>query len=453
MTNVISKEINFTLFNEKDLPADFMPWGLGQKGRQIFLKLSKEGKASYLYIGETALVPAQTQKILAQLLRDGWRLEGKAEISFDGKMLPEVNILFDRDLITLEVGHFLLPLVDSANGAPLLGALGILREEFAVNTGFLIPGINIKDNFALAPNEYVLKVRSKPLAKGEVFLERFMVLAPAEKLNKLKGWTTHDPSFNVQAKWIEESEKKAAEEGKCLIISPLNVLITHVKETIKNNFKEILGLQELRHLIEHIYGTYPVVAEDFLKDINCLRKLRIILGNLLAEGVIIKDIISILEIVGDNIEQINNTDFLTEIVRMNLAAQICWPYADSEGKLKVFCFERAFEAKLLDALAAAVKAQKSFVLTQDEVDEVIISIKEAVNLNPEIKIILVPPQLRLFLSRLLAGVFTNLVFISTAEAANAKANLRIAQELKHKKIVTDKEKKKTKKGLWGKRNK
>jgi len=451
MTTIISKDIKFTLFNADNMPADFAPWIMGQKAEQTFLKLTKENEAALLYLGETSLIPEELQKTIIHLTNDGWKMQGKLNLYFDGKMHPDINILFDKDLLCLEIGTGLLPLVDPANNAPLLEALANLRNEFAAKTGFVMPGINIKDNFQLSPNEYVLKIKNNPVSKGEIFLDRFFILAPQEKLNKLKGWITTDPTFKVHAKWIEEGEVKTAEKEKCLIINPLNVLLTNIKESIRLNMKDVLGLQELRYLVERIYQTHPIVADEFLRDTHKLRMLKVILKNLLSEDVIIKDIINILEIVGENFEQISNTDLITEIVRFNIAPQICWQYLDKEDKLNVFCFEKNLEQKISREFNAANKMRGHFVLTHDEIEEIIKLIKEAMNEYPETRVIMVPADIRLFLNKLLSNHFPHLAFISTAEAMYSKVKLRIIDEIKHKKPVDAIVEKKAKKSIWGRK--
>lgn len=452
MTTIISKDVKFTLFNSQNMPADFAPWTMGQKTEQTFLKLTKENETALLYLGENPLIPDEVQKTIIQLTKDGWIMQGKVSLYFDGMMHPDINILFDKSLLTLELGSSLLPLVDQANNAPLMEAISGIRAEFANNTGFVIPGINIKDNLQLSKNEYVLKIKNNPVSKGEIFLDRFFVLAPQEKLNKLKGWVTLDPTFKVHAKWIEESEKKTAEKEKCLIISPLNVLITNIKENIRLNIKDVLGLQELRYLVERIYQTHPMVAEDFLRDTHKLRMLKVVLKNLLSENIVIKDIINILEVVGENFEQISNTDLVTEIVRFNIAPQICWQYLDNEDKLNVFCFEKKLEQKISREYSTANKMQRYFILTPDEIEEIITLIKETINEHPETRVIMVPADIRLFLNKLLSNHFPHLTFISTAEAIYSKVKLRIIDEIKHKKPVDEVvDKKPKKKGLWGKK--
>ncbi|MFH1452427.1 MAG: FHIPEP family type III secretion protein [Armatimonadota bacterium] len=456
MSKITSRDIKITFFNDENNPGDFLPWILGQRGEQSFLKLSKGEETGFLYVG-AGLHPG-IHKTLSQLAAKGWKLEGKTEVSFDGIMSPEVNVLFEKNIITLELGQNLLPVVDEANNAPLLGALSIMRHEFAEGTGLLIPSINIKDNLKLKPNEYVLKIKCNPVAKGEIFLDRFMVLAPQEKLDKIKGWVTIDPTFKVSAKWIEEKEKSTAEKLSCLIVFPLNVLLTHIKETIRFNFKNILGLQELRYLVERVYQTHPILAEDFLKDTDKLRKLKIVLGNLLGENVVIKDFISILEAVGEAMEQVTDTNLMTEIVRIHLASQICWQYLDEENKLKVFCFDRAMEKKLIDEVSESAKTQRYYFLAQDKIDEIIIGLKEALMACPEVKALMVPPSLRLFLNNLLGARFPQVAFLSTAEVIAARVEPRIAYEIKAEKenkdtIKKEKDDKKEKKGFWGRKGK
>ncbi|MFH0801762.1 MAG: FHIPEP family type III secretion protein [bacterium] len=408
-----TREVLF--FSPEELKSSFVPWSQGECGQQLYLKLTREeGKEAFLYAGMGGVLQADVQKVLLRLTNEGWKLEGEVDIRFDGKSDPGSDPLFSRDLLCLEIGAQLLPLVDPARGAPLLARLDEVRQEIAQETGFITPGIQVRDNLKLLPNQYVVNLKESPLAQGELFLDRLMALGSLEMLGEIKGWITVEPAFHGSAKWIEISERDQAEQMGLFLLGPLNVLLTHLKEVVMNHAPEILGLQELHFILQRLALTHPVVVEDFIKDTFRLRKLRRILQGLLFERVSIRDMVTILETVGDHLEELEKTDMLTELVRLALGRQICFSHLSEEGKLRVFLIEEELESRMINSIQHA-RGGEDFFLGEEDVSEILRSLRKHLEEQRPPLALLVQPQVRPHLKRVLKGIYPGLPVLSIAE--------------------------------------
>lgn len=408
------KTINIKVFHLPDEKPEFVPWEAGKKNEQFFIKLKRKDEVAFLYAGENEIVEADVKKRLFKLTNDGWEIQGEIGIEFDGKQEDEFDDLFERDIIRVEVGINLLPLVDPVQGAFLMDAVRELRKEIVRATGFITPGIRVKDNLILQPNNYVIYLKETPVSAGEIFLDRFMAIGTLEQLAKVQGWSTKDPSYNTPAKWIEAEEREKADEAGCILLGPLNILITHLRESVVGSLKEMLGMQDVKNLLDRLTKTHPVVVEDFLKDKKKIRLVRRILQNLVAERVSIRDMVTILETLGDYEDQLEKTDLVTEMVRISLARQICWSYLDEEGKITALVLSRKFEEMMQNSIRET-KHGLRLTLTTDEVDSIIRYIRKAMEDFKNPGVIFCDPPTRLYFRRLTEPNFPHLGILSTAE--------------------------------------
>lgn len=411
---IIKVPLQFTLMDSSEMPEGFVPWSAGQRGRQSFLKLKKDEEVAYFHAGKGSVFSADVNKALMKLGNEGWKVEGHVDISFDGRQESQQEILFERELLSLELGKNLLPLVDPYHGAQLLEKLSGLREEISRDTGVVMPGIKVKDNMNLQPDCYLLKIKESPAAMGDIYLDRLIAIGSLEQLGLIEGWSTIEPAYRMNAKWIEPSLKKKAEEGGNLVSGPLNVLITHLSEVLRANVKYIFGLQETFYLFNSIADSFPVLAIDLMKERNKLRCVKKILKNLLAERVSIRDIITIAEVLNDHYEGLEKIDYVTEYVRMALSRQICWQYLDAEGKLGVVSLDHKWEEKLNSSLKESDRGVLLKVEFKDA-ENLISSIGKTVKELPAPTVLIVPPSIRIYLKRLLERVFPNLAVLSTME--------------------------------------
>jgi flagellar biosynthesis protein FlhA len=411
----IEEEVyNFRTFTTGDLKSEFIPWLLGDRGQQSFVKLKRKDEIAYLYSGVGAVLQAEVQKAVMRLVNEGWNTQGEVHITFEGSADLENDQLLERDSLSLELGAALLPLVDPYQGAPLLERLTAIRDGTAQSLGIVVPSIRVRDNMRIQPNQYLIRLRESPVAIGELYLERFLAIGSLEQLSGVPGWSFQEPTFKMNAKWIEVKDKDKAEKAGCMVQGALNVLITHLSETIRARGKDILGLQETFHLLERLGASYPVIVDDFLNDTKRLRKVRKILQNLLSEDIPIRDMVTIMEVIGDNLEDINNISLMTEHVRRALAHQICWPLVDSDGLVKALVLNAELEKKLIQSLKDSLDGAY-LCLDEDQEKGLLGGIRKVLEEFGAPPIVIVDPSLRIFLWNLLAGRIPFIKVLSTAE--------------------------------------
>ncbi len=402
------------VFTTGEFKSEFIPWSLGDRGQQSYIKLRKKEEIAYLYSGVGAVLQAEVQKSLMRLVNEGWHTEGEVYISFEGSTDPDIDKLLERDNISLELGAALLPLVDPYQGAPLLERLNILREEIASELGIVISSVKLKDNLRLEQNHYLIRIRESPAAQGELYLDRFLAIGSLEQLGSLAGWSVLEPTYRMPAKWIEMKEREKAEEAGCMVQGALNVLLTHLKSTLVINSRDILGLQETQNMLERLGNTYPAVVDEFISDLHKLRKVRKVLQNLLAEHVPVRDLVTILEVIGDNQEDLKNISLMTEHVRRAISRQICWSLVDQEGLMKAVSLSNALEQTLINSLKDTSGGAYLY-LEQPEEEKLVKLIRKVLDECEAMPVLITDPALRIYLWNLIGSHFPSLVILSTME--------------------------------------
>lgn len=403
--------VNFTFFQTENLQGEFIPWQRYENGQQVFIKMTRGTETGLLYAGEHRIMDAEIQQALIRLVNDGWKAAGEVTVTFDGTDEPGVDPYVFQDPVTVELGQALLPLVDPQNKAPLISMLPGVRDEVAKETGLVAAGIRIKDNLALEPNEYVIQLKNSPIAKGELFLNRYMAAGSHDQLSELEGWATIEPAFRMKAKWIEPSLRDKADQLGCLVVGPLQVLLTHIKQIIINASPELLGLQETYNLIARLKISHPIVVEDFLNDRRNLRKLRRVMQNLLAEGIAVNDLVTILETAGDMLDILDDTAKVTESCRLALASQICWSHLNADGELRGM----VLAANIEKALSEAIGQKKPTILSGELAEAIISAVRRTMQESGNPPVLFTEPVFRPLMHSLVARIIPGLSVMSTAE--------------------------------------
>ncbi len=253
------------------------------------------------------------------------------------------------DLLELEVGYGLIPLVDAAQEGELLGRIRSIRKQFALDSGFIVPPVHIKDNLQLKPNEYSLILKGVKVAGAEMLPGHYMAMNPGMATETIKGVETKEPAFGLPAIWISEDKKERAQIAGYTVVDCTTVMATHISEVIKRHAHELLGRQEAQNLLDNLKKLYPKLVEELVPDPLSLGLIMRVLQNLLREGVSIRDLRTILETMADYSSGNNDPDLLTERVRSALARQISSVYAQ-DGMLAVMTLERHVEEMFNQAL-------------------------------------------------------------------------------------------------------
>jgi flagellar biosynthesis protein FlhA len=245
--------------------------------------------------------------------------DGQAVVATGPKTLSDdFKKLIDLDVFAIEIGHGLLGLADSKQGGDLLSRVTGVCKTLAREKGILVPPVSVRDNLELEANEYRFLLRNKIVGRGTVMPGRWMAMNVSGSKVMLRGLPTREPVFGLDAIWITEDEKKAAELNGYTVVDPCSVLITHLSESLKSIAHLLLGRQDVQTLIDHIKETHPALVAELLPDLVNLGVIQRVLQNLLRENVSILNLPLILEGIGDFAQMTKNPDDLSELVRRRL---------------------------------------------------------------------------------------------------------------------------------------
>ncbi len=328
-----------------------------------------------------------------------------------------VETLLPLDLMELEVGYGLIHLVDAAQGGELLERIRALRRQLAVEMGIIVPAIHIRDNLQLKPNEYSIILKGVEIARGELVLGHYLVIAADDRGLKLKGIETKEPAFGLPAVWVGEKEKEIAQAKGYVVVDPATVVTTHLTEVIKSHADELLRREEVRSLLDNLAAGHPKVVEELVPNVLPLGLIQKVLQRLLRERVPIRDLLTILETLADYVNLTKNVDILTGYVRQALARTITKQYRDAKGDITVVTLAQAIE----EAISRAVQhtEYESYVAADpDLIQKVITGLQKYIpqftsrGLQP---VVLCSPQTRIHLRNIVERFFPNLAVISHNE--------------------------------------
>ncbi|MDB5038162.1 MAG: flagellar biosynthesis protein FlhA [Bacteriovoracaceae bacterium] len=377
-----------------------IPFGLGAA---VLFYLASRAKQE-MNISHAKTLAEETKKVM-----DAGKPEKPNEFDPNNWVAPV-------DLLELEVGYGLVPLVDERQKGDLLKRMTHLRRQFAQEMGFVVPPIHIRDNLQLRQGEYAIMVRGIRVNGGELFVDHLLAIDPGTTNGKIDGVETKEPAYGLPAFWIKEDKKEKAQLMGYTVVDNSTTLATHISETIKAHAHELLGRQEFQKLLDRLKETHPKIVEEIGPDtISAGRVLRI-LKNLLKEGIPVRDLPTIIESVADNVSRTKDPDLLTECVREGLASTITNTFSQ-DGKLKVL----VLDPELDEALA------KSLVRTEEGI-QITLDPKKALNMINSLQdlcgklgdegiqpVVLTSPAVRLYFKKLIERQVQNCAVISHSE--------------------------------------
>ncbi len=344
-------------------------------------------------------------------------IQSEAEISATEKRKPEnVTALLHVDLIEMEFGYGLISLVDASQGGDLLDRVVMIRRQCAIDLGIIVPIVRLRDNIQLGTKEYVIKIKGLEVAHGEVMLGRYLALKPEDVDDPIDGIETVEPTFGLPALWITEKDREKAEIKGYTTIDVPSVISTHLMEIIKRHADELLGRQQVQTIIDNLKKTQPALVEEVVPKIFTIGEVQKVLANLLRENVSIRDIASILEILGDYGTITRDTDVLTEYVRQKLKRAITKNFIP-DGRARVMTLNPDTEKVVSGSLRQSEKGVGT-AMEPSQVQLLLISLKKGVDhfLSLGIAPILITsPQIRRHLKNLSAQVYPELVVLSYNE--------------------------------------
>ncbi len=300
---------------------------------------------------------------------------GQAEKT-ETPVTESVDTVAPPDLLELHVGYGLVPFVDHAQGGELLERIRAIRKQTALDMGFVVPAVHIRDNLQLKPHEYAISLKGIQVAKGELVPRHLLAINPGHAKKGLEGKPGQDPCFGLPAVWIAPTEKEHAQmEGYTVVDGPA-IIATHLTELIKTHGHELLGRQEAQNLLDNLAKTYPKVVDELIPTQLSLGVVVRILRNLLRERVSIRDLRTILETVADYTTVSKDPDTLTEYARQNLSRTISTQYANAEGFVHVVSLDPILDRRLTEVIKPSGGNQEG--LSPGLFNQVISAVRQAV---------------------------------------------------------------------------
>lgn len=332
------------------------------------------------------------------------------------KDINNVYSLLTVEPIEMEFGYSLIPLVDENSGGKLINRIVIFRRQYAQDMGFVIPSIRLHDGASLGTNQYVIRIRGEEVASGEILVDYYLALEPANPSGEIDGIETVEPAYGIPSRWILPENKEMAEIYGYTVISPLTVMLTHLSETIKKHAYELLNRSETMLLVENLKKTDPELVADAIPNVVTYANLEKILRSLLQEGIPIKDLSTILETIVDAGSTTRDIDLITEQVRGALSRTITRKFCDN-GQLRVVTLDAGLETKILSSLTKNDRGVY-LALSPDIMQQVISQLGELRKKFNEISqtpIVLTSQVIRVYVSRMIAQFYPDIYVLSFNE--------------------------------------
>ncbi len=254
------------------------------------------------------------------------------------------------DILALEVGYGLIPLVDAEQNGELLDRIKSIRRQLAQEVGIIVPSVHIQDNMQLKAGEYSILLKGNEVAKGELMPNCYLAINPGTAEEEIDGIPTKEPTYGLPAFWIKEEVKESAMSKGYTAVDISTVLTTHLSDVIRRHAHELLGRQEVQQLLDSLKSSHPKVVEELIPNLLSLGAVGKVLQNLLMEQIPVRDLLTILETLADWAPMIKDIDTLTEYVRQSLARTITKLYQTSDGKIPLITLNQSVENAISGAI-------------------------------------------------------------------------------------------------------
>jgi len=330
---------------------------------------------------------------------------------------PEnVISLLQVDPIELEFGYGIIPLADVNQGGDLLDRVVMIRRQIALELGSIVPIVRLRDNIQLAPNAYSIKIKGVEVASGEILFDHYMAMNPGYVEEEIDGIETKEPAFGLPALWINESQREKAEMKGYTVVDCPSIIATHLTEVIKRHLHELLTRQDVQTLINNVNETHPTLVTELTPKLLSVGDIQKVLGNLLQEGISIRDLVTICEILADYATSVRDTDVLTEYVRQGLSRAISKKLFMQQTN-QVITLDPSVEQQIMASVQHT--EQGAYVALEPKVvQNLIAQLKKEVNKLTSIglqPIILTSPIVRIYFKHLTEQYIPDLIVVSYNE--------------------------------------
>lgn len=331
---------------------------------------------------------------------------------------PEnVVSLLQVDPIELEFGYGIIPLADVNQGGDLLDRVVMIRRQIALELGTVVPIIRLRDNIQLNPNQYIIKIKGIQVTEGEILFDHYMAMNPGYVEEEITGIPTFEPSFHLPALWITDGQRERAESLGYTVVDPPSIIATHLTEVIRSHISELLTRQDVQNLINNLKETNPALVDELTPKLLGLGEIQKVLQNLLKEGVSIRDLLSIFEILADHAQTTRDTDVLTEYVRQGLKRAISSRYFIPNEVTSCVTLDPKVEQ---DIMGSIKQTEQGAYLTLDpeRIRGIMASLEEEVSKLEELgkpPIVVTSPIVRMYFKKMSEDYVKDLIVVSYNE--------------------------------------
>ena len=329
------------------------------------------------------------------------------------------------DLLRVELGYGLLPLINDVQGHRITDQIKALRRQLAQEMGFVMPAVRILDNMQIGANEYRIRVKEVDAGKGELFPGSFLVMDPKGLPIDLPGTHTTEPAFGLPATWVGSALREEASFRGFTVVDPGTVLTTHLTEVLKSHMSELLSYAETKKLLDDLPQEHKKLVEELIPSQISVTGVQRVLQTLLGERVSIRDLPAILEGIAEAVGHTKNALYITEHVRARLARQLCHANLAPGGYLPLLALSPAWEQAFAESIVGTGE-ERQLAMAPSQLQQFIQTVRERFDeagSKNEVPVLLTSPQVRPFVRSIIERFRPQSVVMSQNEI-HASVRLR-----------------------------
>jgi len=259
------------------------------------------------------------------------------------------------DIIGLEVGYRLIPLVDRAQGGQMMDRIKGVRKKLSQELGFLVQPVHIRDNLELAPNAYRIMLMGVPVGESEIYPDRDLAINPGRVFGTVQGVETRDPAFGLEAIWIQPSERDNAQTLGYTVVDASTVVATHLSELLQSHANELIGHEEVQQLLDVLSKSAPKLVEDLVPGTLSIGVVLKVLQNLLEERIPVRDMRTIAETLAETGSRSQDPGALTAAARVALGRSIIQHINGMGPEVPVITLDPSLEQILQSSIQAVAE--------------------------------------------------------------------------------------------------
>ncbi len=370
--------------------------------------------------GLIAYLVYQTEK---QRIQETELVQSQPEADADTQPQDTFRPLPPLDILGLEIGYGLIPLVDVQQDGELLDRIKSIRQQIAQDIGIVVPSIHIQDNMQLKPGEYRILLKGNEVTRGDLMMNHYLAMNPGGADESVKGVPTVEPTYGIDALWIKEQYREEAIGKGYTVVDLATVMTTHLSDVIRKHAHELIGRQEVQSLLDTLKETHPKVVEELIPNQMSLGGVVKVMQNLLAEQVPVRDFLTVVEAMADWAPTIKHLDLLTEYVRQALFRTITKQYQNEDSDVVVINLAQPLERKIAESIERTEQGEYLAIephVAQRMMQKLAVQLEKFAPLNLQ-PVVLCSTQIRLHFKKLVDRFIPNLTVLSYDEImANVK---------------------------------